>query len=486
MFYYKRFPTQICSVAIALSLFTTACGKEKAEAPQRQAIPVKLQALKTATLIDSSQYVGNLVARKRVQVAPKISGRIIEIKVQPGDTVTQGQTLVILDPLQQQEDVNAFIGNLNQQKARLSEQWANLRTLEAQRDASISEVANREAQIANSKANTANSVENLKGSEAQLRQAQAGLNLAKINLERSKSLVNDGVRPQQDLDDNTAAFNDAEANVQALQNAVEASRASVQASQAGVQASQAALSQAQKNVNAAQSRVTAAMSSINAQRAAVDQAEGQLGSTKQNLVFNFVPAPINGIVGDFDQFKLGDFVNTGQTITTLTNNQLFDLNINIPVEYQQRLRKGLPVEIINSDGTTGVRGEMTYIAPLTTQNTQSLLTKVTFRNDGSLRDEQFVRVRVIWNTKPGILIPTTAVTSLGSQKFVYVAQEGAEDSNNPLVARQVPVQVGDIQGQSYQVVGGVKPGDRIAVSRILDLRDQTPITEEATIQSSTQ
>jgi RND family efflux transporter MFP subunit len=477
MFYRQTTQLKLVSTAIVFSLLTTGCGGEKAQNPQARPIPVTLSELKTATLIDSSQYVGNLVARKRVDVASEINGRIVEIKVKPGQGVSVGQTLVVLDPLQQQEDVNAAIGNVNEQKARLAEAQANLRTLEAQRDATLSEVTNREAQITNSQANVANAVENLKRSEAQLLQAESSLKLAKINLERSKSLVKDGVNPLQDLDNKRTAFEDASANVQAFKNNVEAARASVQASEASVKSAQAAKSQANKNVVAAQERVAGALAAVNAQRAAIAQAEGRLGSINQNLVFNFVPASIAGIVGDFDQYKVGDVVNAGQTLTTLTDNKLFDLNVSIPIGYASRLREGLPVEIIKSDGTAGVKGQITYIAPLTTQNTQSILTKMTFTNDGSLRDNQFVRVRVIWNTKPGLLIPTTAVSSLGSQKFVFVANEQGNK------VTQVPIQVGQIQGQAYQVIGGVKPGQRIAVNRISDLRNDTPITEEETVSS---
>ena len=178
---------------------------------------------------------------------------------------------------------------------------------------------------------------------------------------------------------------------------------------------------------------------------------------------------------------MGDFVNTGQVITTLNDNKRFDLNVNVPTENQNRLRQGLPVEIIKTDGSPNIRGRITFIAPLVDQTAQSILVKMTFDNDRSLRNNQYVKVRVVWNEKPGVLVPTSAVTSLGSQKFVFVAQKGTEKEKAKLVAKQTPVTVGTIQGQAYQVISGVKPGDRVAVSRILDLRDGRPIADADTI-----
>lgn len=466
--------------AIASLLLVAGCGS-KPTAPQANALPVKLQTLTSASLIDSSDYVGVLQARQSVNLAPQINGRILKFFVEQGATVTKGQKIVQLRPIQQQEQVNAATGNLNVQRANLDKTSADLRTSEAQRDATQAEIANTTAAIATAIANYANTQEVVKTREADLRRAESALNLAQINFKRSKFLVETGVQPQQDLDNKTTALQDAEANADAARKTVEAAKASARASAASVNSAKAALEQVKQNLKAADQRVAAARATVNSQKAAIAQATGQLGSVNQDLVFNTISAPISGIVGDFDKLRVGDFVNTGQTVTTITDNQVFDLNVNVPTENQNRLRKNLPVEIIKADGTPNVRGEVTFIAPLVNQTAQAILVKMTFRNDRSLRNNQYVRVRLIWEQKPGVLVPTTAVTSLGSQKFVFVAQKSSEKEKALLVARQIPVTVGTIQGQAYQVISGVKPGDRVAVTRILDLRDGRPIADADTV-----
>jgi len=128
---------------------------------------------------------------------------------------------------------------------------------------------------------------------------------------------------------------------------------------------------------------------------------------------------------------------------------------------------------------------MTFISPVVDQNTQAIQTKVTFQNDGSLRDREYVRVKVIWQENPGLLVPTRAVSILGGQKFVFVATPG-ESTEDKLVAQQQPVTLGTIQGQAYQVISGVEEGDRIVLTRILDLKDGTPISEESLTSEQTQ
>lgn len=446
---------------VFLALLSYGCAEEKTVAPVVKPIPVKTTTLTSGTLIDSTEFVGTLEAIERVNLAPKIQGRITKILVEEGAVVNQGDLIAELEPDQQQEDVNAATANIEAQIAASSQAEADLRQTEAQRDASAAEVARLKAAVDTALAN-------LKTGEANLQKAIADLDLAKVNYERSVFLVNQGVLPTQDLDNKTRDLNTAKANV-------EAQRKSVEALKGSLASAQQALNSAQSNFKAAQGRVESARANVNRTQANIQQARSNRGSIEQNLVFTKLTAPISGIVGDFQQFKVGDFLNTGQVLTTITNNQRFHLNLNIPTENINRLRIGLPVQIINLDGSTGVQGAITYIAPLVNQNNQSLNVKVTFENDGTLKDQQYVRTRLIWETKPGILVPANIVTSLGGQQFVFIASEG---ENNTTVAKQVPIKTTGIQGQDYQVVSGIKEGDRIITNRILDLRNNAPIILE--------
>ena len=104
------------------------------------------------------------------------------------------------------------------------------------------------------------------------------------------------------------------------------------------------------------------------------------------------------------------------------------------------------------------------------------MVKATFNNDGRLKDDSFARARVIWSSEPGVLIPTTAVSRIAGKSFVFVAVEKEQsDGSTAVVAEQRPVELGEIQGQSYQVISGIESGDRLITSGILNLADGTPI-----------
>ena len=434
------FAKKLLGALLLIPLLVSGCGGEEAQGPGAQAVQVKLQTLETSTLIDSTRYVGTLEARGRVNLAPRINGRILKIFVKQGDRVSQGQPIIELEPTQEQEDVNAATQAVNVQKGALAQAEAQLKTAEADQASAAAEVEE---------------------ARADMQDLESEVILAEINIKRSEFLVKGGAEPQQDLDDKTRDLSTNKARLAARKEALNASIQSLEA---------------------AKKRVDQAIANVESQKAGVKQAEAELGSISQPLAFNTINAPISGFVGNFSNKKIGDFVNVGEQITTVTDNETFYLNIGIPTEYRDRLKLGLPVKIVKEDGSDGITGKMTFISPVVNQDTQSIQTQVTFENDGSLRDREYVSVKVIWDERPGLLVPTRAVSTVGGQKFVYVATSGDSEGDAEevkLIAKQQPINLGTIQGQAYQVISGLKEGDRIAVNRILDLKDGTPITEDS-------
>ena len=229
--------------------------------------------------------------------------------------------------------------------------------------------------------------------------------------------------------------------------------------------------------------VQQARNQIKASSAAVDQAEANIRKAQADaitanvsLTFKQVVAPIAGAVGDIT-LKPGDYVSTGQVLTTINQNEAFDLQIPVPISRSSALRTGLSVQLLdpNTEKTLSV-GKIYFVASQANSTAQSILARARFANiHGVLRDAQYVKARVIWQSKPGVMVPPTAVTTIGGQNFVFTANDKMDSGKTQTIAHQIPVTLGAIQGQSYQVVKGLKPGDRVIVSGILKLREGTPV-----------
>lgn len=229
----------------------------------------------------------------------------------------------------------------------------------------------------------------------------------------------------------------------------------------------------QKNrYKAAQDQLKAAEAAIYQADAVIQKANAQVDAAQVDVRFKQVQAPITGIVGDMP-VKEGSYVTTGQTLTSVTQNDQLDLRIAIPSNLLPKLRMGLPVELSDSSSNKVFgTGQINFISPNVNPQAQSVLVKARFPNQtGRLQNGQFVRADVIWGQSPGILVPTTAVSRSGNQGFVFVIAEKNAEGKPQTLAEQRPVALGAIQGNQYQVRDGLKAGERIAVSNILKLRN---------------
>jgi RND family efflux transporter MFP subunit len=424
--------------ASLLFLVLTGCGKQQPEAQAPPpAVPVKVKNLGNNQVQSSSEFVGNIEAKQRVALAPRVAGRIIEIAAQEGDTVKKGDLILELQLDREQGEVEAAQSEVSIQRANVSDAEAELSAVEA-------EVASAEAAV--------------QQSQADLREQEARLKLAETNLERAKFLVKQGAQSQQSLDNSTRDLNAAKAQTDALKAAVNSS---------------------QKTLAATQARVNSASSAIAGQQAALKQAETRVGIATDSLDYNRLTAPIDGVVGDI-QPQVGDYVQVGAQVTSIIQDNTLELNINVPIEQAAQLKLGLPVEVLDRQRKAIAEGDISFISPRADRNSQGVLVKAAINNSGQLKDDTVVNARVIWSEQTGILVPTESISRLAGKSFVFVAVEQKQkDGKTAMVAKQKPVELGAIQGQSYQVLSGLKPSDRLITSGILNLTDGAIVTTQA-------
>ncbi|MGV2830201.1 efflux RND transporter periplasmic adaptor subunit [Myxosarcina sp. GI1(2024)] len=438
---------KLTGAIIAISILVGGCGSKgettnDAPPQQSQAVTVEIQNITAERVRDSTQFVGSLEAQQRVSLAPRVDGRIVDLAVNEGDFVERGQLVVQLQLDREQAEVDSAVSNVNIRQANVS---------------------NAEAEASAAEAEEASQIAAIEEAQADLRDLEAEVELAQVNIERAKFLVQQGAQAQQNLDERERDLASAIARRDAGREALNA---------------------AQKALTAAKARTKAARSRVESEKAALAQARAQVNVANQNLDYNRILAPISGTVGDIFP-KEGDYVEAGEELTTINQNETLDLNISVPVERATDLELGLPVEIVNENGEVRANGRISFVSPRVNRTEQSVLAKASFPNNGSLRDDQFVRARVIWSERPGVLVPTAAVSRIGGQNFVFLAtEETRENGESIMVAQQIPVKLAEVQDQSYQVISGVESGDKIIVSGILNLSDGTPIQTEAAASES--
>ena len=205
-----------------------------------------------------------------------------------------------------------------------------------------------------------------------------------------------------------------------------------------------------------------------AQLKALDE---QLRQQRSQLSYYRVTAPIAGTVGDVP-VNTGDRVTRSTVLTTVDENDVLEVYINVPVQQAPQLKVGLPVRLVDDRGQVLATNQITFISPNVDTSPQSVLAKAQLvEGRGQFRSDQFVKARVVWTTAPGLTVPVTAVVRINAQFFAFVA----EKSDKGMTAKQKPVQLGDIIGNDYIVQSGLSVGEQLIVGGLQKIRDGAPV-----------
>ncbi len=246
---------------------------------------------------------------------------------------------------------------------------------------------------------------------------EAAVKLAKVNLERAQKLFEAGVVSKMDLDNAQTNYDSAVAQLKSL--------------------------------------------------------EQQVQQQKVELRYYRVSAPMDGIVGDIP-VRVGDRVTVSTLLTTVDEPGALEAYVYVPASRAKELRLGLPVKLLDENGAVLGETEVTFVSPQVDPDTQTVLAKAAVGNaKANLRVAQQVRARITWGNREEPVVPVLAVQRINGQFFAFLAVKEA----NGTVARQRLLRLGEITGNDYPVLEGLKPGDHVIVSGTQFLQDGAPVTE---------
>jgi len=217
----------------------------------------------------------------------------------------------------------------------------------------------------------------------------------------------------------------------------------------------------------------AAKAAVTSARAAVEQAQLNLG-------FTAILSPIEGIPG-IAKAQIGDLVgpSSGELTTVSTVDPIkvyYSVTEQAYINFTrlfsdestrtERSRQ-LELRLIFADGTIYSReGRVYAVDRQISPTTGALRVEGLFPNPGNaLRPGQFARVRVKFDTKKGaLLVPQRAVSELqGSYQVAVVSNDNQ--------AHIRPVKVGERSGAMWIIEEGLKLGERVVVEGIQKVKE---------------
>ncbi len=406
---------------------------------------------------------GKIFPQTEVKISSDVSGEIVELYVEEGDSVEVGQLLAKIDPDAFQSQVERGVASVNSAKA----------------------------QLANAKAN----VENLK---AQKQQIIAQLENAKDVHNRNEGLYKEGAISQADYESSGANQRGLEANLNASDASIKSAQENVRASQFNVQSAEATLKELRTSLR--RTTLYAPMSGIVSQLN-VEEGERVVGTIQMSGTelmrianLNAMEVRVEVSENDIPRVSLGDEV---------------DIEVDA---YIDRKFKGNVTQIANS-ATTAAGATVSLTSDQVTNfevrisiNPNSYSDLISENNRFPFRPGMSASVEVNTDTRAGVVsVPIQAVTvrnpdekkkkKKGRAKTVAATNDDEEEVDDDDLVEVIFVAVGDtvnmvkvvtgIQDDTYiEILKGIQEGAVVisapytAISKKLEQGDPIQIVEE--------
>jgi HlyD family secretion protein len=395
---------------------------------------VTVEKAEKRTIKEMVAASGKIFPQTEVKISSDVSGEIVELYVEEGDSVEVGQVLARIDP----------------------------EAIESQVERGRASVNSAKAQLANARAN----VENLK---AQKQQIIAQLENAKDIFNRNKGLYEEGAISQADYETAEANLRALEANLKASDASIRSAEESVRASQFNVQSAEASLKELQTSLR--RTTLYAPMSGI-VSLMNVEEGERVVGTiqmTGTELMrianLNAMEVRVEVSENDIPRVSMGD-----------------DVDIEVDA-YIDRKFKGNVTQIANSANSTAggtislTSDQVTNFEVRISINPSSYSDLISDANRFPFRPGMSASVEINTETKSGVVsVPIQAVTVRNPEeektpgRAQTVANE--EETDDDELIEVVFIAVGDttdmvevvtgIQDDSYiEIVKGVQEGQEV-------------------------
>ena len=161
----------------------------------------------------------------------------------------------------------------------------------------------------------------------------------------------------------------------------------------------------------------------------VDNAKAELNLMEAHLQFTKIRAPFSGIIGRFEDIRLGSLIEEGEELTTLTDNSDMWVYFNVPeavyldyVQYPSEV-SALELQLANKQ-IFDHKGEITAVEAVFDNTTGTLPFRATFKNPKRLlRHGQ--TGNILWpnELRNLMFIPQKATYEVLEKRYVFVVDE---------------------------------------------------------------
>ncbi|WP_299757056.1 efflux RND transporter periplasmic adaptor subunit [uncultured Pontibacter sp.] len=416
---------------------------------QEEGTEVVLAEAKPVDIIEKVSASGKVQPETEVKISPDVSGEIIELNVEEGDSVVKGQLLLRIRPDNYQSMVDAQQASVNTQRANLAQ------------------------------------------ARARLTQAQANFAQVEQNYKRNQPLFEKKVISQSE-------WQQIEANYLATKSEVESARQSVRASEYNVQNAQASLKDARENLNKTTiyAPVSGTVSKLNVEQGERVVGTSQMAGTEIMRIANLnnMEVRVNVNENDIIRVNLNDSVEVEVdsyasqdekfkgVVTAIANTAKDATTLEAVTEFEVRIRLlNKSYDHLRGTSSRPFRPGMTASVDIITERKPNVLSvplsSVTTRS-AKPEAENKAKAEEEENGQQNDQ-EEAAPAEVNEVVFVY------DEATNTVKAVNVKTGISDFE--NIEILSGIKPGQKIvagpfrAVSKTLENGAKVAVKEEESL-----
>lgn len=485
----------VCAAALlALAAALRVAGNSAAQTqPESTTIAVETITPARADLANKMDFIGSLSAGDSVAVLPKLTAKVSEVRVSPGDEVKAGDVLFVMDTsdLQSQADLAA----LSLDAARLSYELSTGTTLDAQEDAAYIQydqardayelvddaydtlATNKKQQTALLEANIA--AEKAKFSQAAESTAWAGMTPEKAEAtatsdlsKAKKAWAANGCPDSGEYFDAVSTAEAVLTDVQGLTDDYNAAKAQLSAYESSFTELEANLITAKSAKNLAKVSYDSTTESRTLQEklaaAQLEQAQISYDSVMEQLGYAVVTAPADGRVLSISVSE-NNYASPSAAAVMLGSTQSMQVSFGLPANYFGQVAVGDSALVEATGGSAAAT--ITEVAPMLDPTSGTFTVKAEFVNTPGFLAGSIAKVTLTTqHAENALTVPVDYVRFEDNQPYVYVLREG--------VAVKTALTLGMTDEEVYEVLGGLSPSDQVISTWHPNLADGAAVSAQ--------
>lgn len=196
----------------------------------------------------------------------------------------------------------------------------------------------------------------------------------------------------------------------------------------------------------------------------IDLARAEIEQATSALTERRISAPFSGRLG-LRQVSLGSLVTTGEQITTLDDVSKIKLDFSIPERFIQELQEGKQVEARAVAFPDRIfNGTVTSIDSRVNPDTRAVVVRAVLANeDFALLPGMLMKVKLIKQSREGLLLPESAIIPIQDKHYVY-----STNADDEII--QIPVKLGVRSRGWVEIVEGLEVNQQVIIRGILKVR----------------